>query len=230
MTLTLHKSTRRCHRRSVGLFGGTFDPIHAGHIAVAEAAHRRFHLDTIYFIPSSRPPHKTKRDLAPFLHRYAMVALACADHPTFIPSVAEAPLEGPAARVLYHRHGAAFPPGTSRGSSLFHCRRGPIPGDSHVEKLRNSAGCVRFYHRQPSGIQAGCSAAGDPARKARAERSPRTPNKIVLRKSSVHLLAHRRKPRFFHRNTRTAPAIDKEFTDLCRRRVEEYILGQALYR
>ena len=46
---------------------------------MAQAAQRRFHLDAIYFIPSSRPPHKPQRELTPFVHRYAMVALACAD-------------------------------------------------------------------------------------------------------------------------------------------------------
>src|SRR6202042_940213 len=68
---TAHKPHGHVHRRSVALFGGTFDPIHSGHIAVAQAAQKRFHLDAIYFIPSSRPPHKAKRALTPFLHRYA---------------------------------------------------------------------------------------------------------------------------------------------------------------
>lgn len=93
-----HKS--HPHRRSVALFGGTFDPIHAGHIAVAEAAQKRFHLDRVYFVPSSRPPHKTKPALTPFLHRYAMVALGCADHADFHPSTAEAP-DGAAPHVFY---------------------------------------------------------------------------------------------------------------------------------
>ena len=62
----------------IGLFGGTFDPIHNGHLALARAARRRFHLDCIYFIPSGLPPHKQARGLSPFLHRYAMVTLACA--------------------------------------------------------------------------------------------------------------------------------------------------------
>jgi nicotinate-nucleotide adenylyltransferase len=61
-----------------------------GHLAVARAAERRFQLDEIHFIPSGRPPHKPKHLLAPFPHRYAMVALACANHPAFVPSLAEA--------------------------------------------------------------------------------------------------------------------------------------------
>ena len=84
-----HEHSGSGHRRSVALFGGTFDPVHAGHIAVAQAAQRRFHLDTVYFIPSSHPPHKPMRELAPFVHRYSMVTLACAGHPGFVPSLAD---------------------------------------------------------------------------------------------------------------------------------------------
>ena len=89
------------HRRLIALLGGSFDPVHSGHLAVAQAAQRRFHLDTIYFIPSARPPHKTKRELAPFVHRYAMVTLACADHAGFVPSLAEAPPHGAVHHAFY---------------------------------------------------------------------------------------------------------------------------------
>jgi nicotinate-nucleotide adenylyltransferase len=59
-------------------------------LVVARAADRRFNFDEMHFIPASRPPHKLKQHLAPFPHRFAMVALACADHPHFVPSLAEA--------------------------------------------------------------------------------------------------------------------------------------------
>lgn len=85
-------STRQRSRRALrlGLFGGTFDPIHNGHLAVARAARRRFHLDLIYFIPCGRPPHKARPGLSPYLHRYTMVALACAGERDFLPSLLEA--------------------------------------------------------------------------------------------------------------------------------------------
>jgi nicotinate-nucleotide adenylyltransferase len=85
----------------IALFGGTFDPVHAGHIAVARAALRRFRLDRIYFIPCGRPPHKRARQLAPFPHRYAMVALACADQKRFVPSLAEAGKDFAGREVFY---------------------------------------------------------------------------------------------------------------------------------
>ncbi len=76
--------------RRIALFGGSFDPIHSGHLAVARIADRRFNFDEIHFIPASRPPHKLKQHLAPFPHRFAMVALACVEHPHFVPSLVEA--------------------------------------------------------------------------------------------------------------------------------------------
>jgi nicotinate-nucleotide adenylyltransferase len=75
--------------RRIALFGGTFDPIHVGHLAVARAAERRFHLDEIHFIPAGRPPHKQRTRIASYADRYAMTSIACADHPRFIPSLAE---------------------------------------------------------------------------------------------------------------------------------------------
>jgi len=87
--------------RRVALFGGTFDPIHSGHVAVARAAERRFHLDYVFFIPSSRPPHKPAAELSAYEHRFAMVALACSAHPRFVPSLAEASVNGAGPRVFY---------------------------------------------------------------------------------------------------------------------------------
>ncbi len=76
----------------IGLFGGTFDPIHNGHLAVAHDALRRFQLDRVYLIPAGTPPHKHRA--APFAERLAMVALAAAGEPRFIPSAVEAPSPG----------------------------------------------------------------------------------------------------------------------------------------
>jgi nicotinate-nucleotide adenylyltransferase len=87
--------------RHIALFGGTFDPIHSGHVAVARAAERRFHLDCVFFIPSSRPPHKPSAELCAYEHRFAMVALACSAHPRFVPSLAEASVNGASQRVFY---------------------------------------------------------------------------------------------------------------------------------
>ncbi len=71
---------------NVGLLGGTFDPIHRGHLAVARAAQQRFDLKRILFVPAGAPPHKQKLPLTPYAHRYAMVALAVQGEKTFVPS------------------------------------------------------------------------------------------------------------------------------------------------
>jgi len=89
-TAQAHRTAAKHHPRRIALFGGSFDPIHTGHLNVARAADRRFNFDEIHFIPASRPPHKLKQHLAPFPHRFAMVSLACAEHPHFVPSLAEA--------------------------------------------------------------------------------------------------------------------------------------------
>jgi nicotinate-nucleotide adenylyltransferase len=75
---------------NIGLFGGTFDPVHLGHIAVARAAAERFALKQVLFVPASKPPHKSVAR-TPYLHRYAMLALALSGEKDFIPSLLEAP-------------------------------------------------------------------------------------------------------------------------------------------
>lgn len=95
------RGAKRDEGRHIALFGGTFDPIHSGHIAVALAAERRFHLDCVFFIPSSRPPHKPAAELSAYEHRFAMVALACSEHPRFVPSLAEASVNGTSPGIFY---------------------------------------------------------------------------------------------------------------------------------
>jgi nicotinate-nucleotide adenylyltransferase len=84
---------------NIGFFGGTFDPIHNGHLALARAAQERFELGRTYFVPASVPPHKQNAARASYFDRYAMVVLATMSEKTFVPSQLEAPgtnaTEGP---------------------------------------------------------------------------------------------------------------------------------------
>jgi nicotinate-nucleotide adenylyltransferase len=75
---------------NIGLFGGSFDPIHRGHLALAQAAASRYSLRQVLFVPANVPPHKQKQPLTAFIHRYAMVALATQDERGFVPSLLEA--------------------------------------------------------------------------------------------------------------------------------------------
>jgi nicotinate-nucleotide adenylyltransferase len=76
---------------NIGLFGGTFDPVHRGHLALARAAVDQYKLNRIYFVPPNVPPHKQRQPLSPFIHRFAMLAVATAQEKAFVPSLLEAP-------------------------------------------------------------------------------------------------------------------------------------------
>jgi nicotinate-nucleotide adenylyltransferase len=73
----------------VGLFGGSFNPIHFGHLRSAEEDREALNLDLVYFIPAASPPHKTEGDLAPAEHRLAMVRLATKGNRHFMASDVE---------------------------------------------------------------------------------------------------------------------------------------------
>ena len=70
----------------LAIFGGTFDPIHEAHLAIAREAVRRWNLARVLFIPAGLPPHKAGFTHAPYEDRYRMVELACAPEPRFEPS------------------------------------------------------------------------------------------------------------------------------------------------
>lgn len=70
--------------KRIGILGGTFDPIHHGHLALAKAAQKQFQLDKVLFIPAFIPPHKTDRaDITPAPYRYRMVEMAVLEEPGF---------------------------------------------------------------------------------------------------------------------------------------------------
>ncbi|MDD4570519.1 MAG: nicotinate-nucleotide adenylyltransferase [Tepidanaerobacteraceae bacterium] len=69
--------------QKVGIMGGTFDPIHYGHLVTAEAARTHFHLDKVIFTPTGTPPHKKGYRVTPAEDRYLMTILAVNDNPFF---------------------------------------------------------------------------------------------------------------------------------------------------
>lgn len=75
----------------IALFGGSFDPPHLGHLAIAAAAADAFHLDQVLFAPTGLQPFKAALPPAPFADRLAMVALAIQHHPRFTTSTVDAP-------------------------------------------------------------------------------------------------------------------------------------------
>jgi len=84
---------------SVGLMGGTFDPIHLAHLVTAEAALEQFGLDRVIFIPTGHPPHKKDHPITPAEYRCNMVALATDSNQRFEVSRIEIEREGPSYTV-----------------------------------------------------------------------------------------------------------------------------------
>ncbi|MHC4608508.1 MAG: nicotinate-nucleotide adenylyltransferase [Planctomycetota bacterium] len=69
--------------KRIGVFGGSFDPVHTGHLILAERAVEALRLDRLLFVPTAVTPHKRTRKLAPAKHRLAMVRAAVRGHPVF---------------------------------------------------------------------------------------------------------------------------------------------------
>ena len=79
----------------LGIFGGTFDPIHVAHLAVAEAARDALGLERVLFIPNGEPPHKPNHAVTPAPDRLAMVRAAIEGNPAFEVSTIEIDRDGP---------------------------------------------------------------------------------------------------------------------------------------
>ena len=236
-TAQLPRTAARHHPRRIALFGGSFDPIHNGHLAVARAADRRFNFDEVHFIPSSRPPHK-RNHLAPFPHRFAMVALACTEHPHFVPSLAEAGEDFSAHQLFYSidtvRH---FKHTAHAGDHLYFL----IGADAFLEiptwrEYESLLSLCDFIVAARPGFRADAlrlvippELMGRPHPRHREDASQETHVVTHLRRSTVYLL--------------DAVSSDVSATEVRRRvrggqsihglvsaRVEEYIGKQALYR
>ena len=83
----------------IGVFGGTFDPVHVGHLAIAQAALDSAKLDRVVFVPARRSPLKTSEPIASEDDRYAMLIAATKPEPRFAVSRAELDREGPSYTV-----------------------------------------------------------------------------------------------------------------------------------
>lgn len=96
----------------VGIMGGTFDPVHYGHLVTAEGARCEFSLDQVLFLPSGRPPHKTTKQVTATEHRYMMTVLATLANPYFEVSRIDIDREGisytiDTLRILREQYGAS---------------------------------------------------------------------------------------------------------------------------
>ena len=91
-------------RKRIAIYGGTFDPVHSGHLEIARRVTQLFAIDEFLFVPAMVAPHKLDREVSPALHRYAMLALATKADPRLCISSFELDAPGPRYTVdtLFH--------------------------------------------------------------------------------------------------------------------------------
>jgi len=114
--LFLSRNNSNNAKLNLGLMGGTFDPIHMGHLVTAEEARQQFDLDYVIFVPTGIPPHKEKEKISLPEHRYLMTSLAVMSNPHFFVSPFEIDSEGPTYTIDSVRH---FSCGEREGSEVF---------------------------------------------------------------------------------------------------------------
>ncbi len=214
----------------VALFGGTFDPIHCGHLAAARAAREALRLDQVHFIPSGRPPHR-RDGITGYEHRYTMVALACAGEPAFVPSLIERPEAAARQRVHY----------SILTVRRFSRRLGPddrlffiIGADAFLEfrtwrKWRELLNATDFIVISRPGFPLERIPEVLPREVRRGEAEPAAPlYEIPLRRTSVWVLAGVEQP-VSATEIRRRAAAGKSIAGLAPPPVAEYILKTGLY-
>lgn len=113
----------------IGIFGGSFNPIHNGHMAIAKAAKEFMMLDRVIFVPAGQPPHKDSQSLASGPHRCAMVEMATEDHQDFFVSRFE--IDSPALSFTFKTIDAFRAQSSTEDAFFF------IMGADSVMDLRN---------------------------------------------------------------------------------------------
>lgn len=98
-------------RRRVGVMGGTFDPVHHGHLVAASEVQASFDLDEVVFVPTGQPWQKSDRQVSPAEHRYLMTVIATASNPRFTVSRVDIDRDGPTYTIDTLRDLAAQQPG-----------------------------------------------------------------------------------------------------------------------
>ena len=213
---------------NLALYGGTFDPIHCGHLAAAQAVRERLALDRVYFVPSGHPPHRPRRRLTPYEHRYAMVTLACAGQPGFVPSLAEAPSEGgPRYSIETVRR---FRRGPAAGHELFFI----LGADAFLEfrtwrQWRALLDAAHFVIVSRPGFPLEQIAGVFPAGMVRERRAPDSGlEEFRLRKTTARVLAGVREPVSGTR-IRERARLGRRLAGLVPPAVADYIRKQHLY-
>jgi len=147
--------------RRVGVFGGTFDPPHLGHLVIAEWARVRLRLERVLFIPSGVPPHKRGRRVTATEHRIAMARLAVRGNPAFAVSTLESRRDGPSYTVDTLRALCARHPGVRLYLLLGEDSLEELPTWREPEAIRGLATLVVAARPSGAGARAGANPGSD---------------------------------------------------------------------
>lgn len=122
--------------RKIGIMGGTFDPIHVGHLVTAEAVRIEYGLEKVLFIPAGSPPHKQESHVTSAVHRYIMTVMATYSNPHFYVSSIEMDRPGPSytidtIRALVDQYGSDTQLYFITGADAV----GDLPTWNHIDEL-----------------------------------------------------------------------------------------------
>jgi nicotinate-nucleotide adenylyltransferase len=214
---------------NIALFGGTFDPVHTGHLRAAKAAARRFRLDRILFVPSGNPPHKYRDRLTPFPHRYAMVALACAADRRFVPSLLEAPKRDRRPQYSIDTVRALKKSLSSKDRIYFLIGVDAFLDLPHWKQYYRLLDLVNFIVVSRPGFSSREIWETLPRHFLPPTVRKSVPGAVRLPRTTLHVLAGVNSPVASH-DIRSAVRARRRVTGLVPPLVEEYILKEGLYR
>ena len=212
----------------IAIFGGTFDPVHSGHMQVAKAAARRLRLNKVLFVPTGCPPHKTGNGLTDYYHRFAMVALACAEDSRFVPSTLESPELHPGPHYsidTVRRVKRLLKP---RDSLYFLIGLDALIDLPHWKQFRQLLNLTDFIVVSRPGFDSREIESSLP-RDLLDRRPRRNSRKIHLRRTTLHILPHVEVP-VASTDLRQAIREKQSIKGMVPPMVEEYILKEGLYR
>ena len=214
---------------NIALFGGTFDPIHIGHLRAAKVAARRFRLDEVLFIPTGNPPHKVRNRLTPFPDRFAMVALACARERRFVPTLLEAPK--PDGQPHYSITTVRAVKATLQANDQFYFLLGvdAFLDLRHWKDYRQLLDLVDFIVVSRPGFESNAIWKVLPRELVAPGRAHARSDTVPLHKSTLFVLRGV-KETVASREIREAVRAGRPVTGLVPPLVEEYILKEGLYR
>jgi len=214
---------------NIALFGGTFDPIHSGHVWAAKAAAHRFRLRRILFVPSGNPPHKYRDRLTPFAHRFAMVALACATDRRFVPSLLEAPRADGQPHFSIDTVRAVKRSLGARDQFFFLLGADAFLDLPHWKEYRRLLETTNFIIVSRPGFSNQAIGQIVPVDLIRPRAEGGLLDTVDLKHTALHVLRGVDVP-VASRDIREAIQAERRVTGLVPRLVEQYILKEGLYR